>query len=100
MYGITEAKYEMTGGGCFTFWGKAKGGYFLSDIEGNITLYDTDTNEYMEKLLNDEDFDAYEWKKEHQIKDANIDNQRFLEEMFENLGDSAEVRRLRNSFIK
>ena len=100
MYEITNAKCAMTGGGCYTFWGKTKEYYYLSDIEGTIYLYDTDTNEFMDRYFNDENFDAYEWEQIHRLKGINIDNRQFLVEMFDALGDSEEMNKLRRSFLR
>lgn len=62
-YKILDADYEMTGGGCFTYWGKLDGNMWF--IYGNeyLGIYDAPADMWAE------DFDMYEWDQEHRISE-------------------------------
>ena len=66
---IIDVRCEYTGGGIITFWGKlSNGNWYATDTDDCICEFDVDTNEFMRKLFNDEDFDAGEYEEEHVIR--------------------------------
>ena len=66
---IASAKFAYTGGGTITIWGKLSNGlWYTTDTDGCISEFDVDTDKYMDRYLNDDGFDAYEYEREHVLR--------------------------------
>lgn len=69
MANIISVEYEYTGGQTMSFWGELdNNNWYTVDQDGCISEYDTDTNKYMQRYFNDEDFDSYEFDMIHVLK--------------------------------
>lgn len=74
-YVISSVDYEMTGGNCYTYYGKLEGtGEWFIYENGFLGIYNADTSKVMNEYMNDEDFDMYEWEQEHLITEYTYDD--------------------------
>ncbi len=77
---------------------------FLTDLDGRVWFYDTDTQEYMDGYLHDESFDGYDWERKHRTGKM-VYGRGFLEEMFDFLikehpENATELQTLKDSYIR
>ena len=75
---LKELHDEMTGGNVYTYWGRIDAErWFCYSSLGEVGIYNADINIAMEKELygDDEDWDFYDWNKEHLIKECNEDDE-------------------------
>ncbi len=95
---VTNASYEETGGGCYTYWGKMSNGQYFVFGLNNLAILDADYGETMtEAFFNETEGDTTEWEKAHTIEVMQYPSEgadRIIEETFDILIHENEARRM------
>ena len=66
---VVEARSEMTGGRCYTYWGKLSDGTFFVWFDDVFSILDSDYSvTFTPEFFKETDGDTYRWEKEHTLR--------------------------------